>query len=110
MGQIIGAVCAVSTLRSNRIMDFAGLNTPIFEKEQANWQLRQPRQFFTLTTRWSTRFTRLSSLWSVDDFQSVSFWIIEVSDLPAIARLTNVVEGNLFGLKHSSSLIEILDY
>jgi len=78
-------------------MDFAGLKTPTFEKEQANWQLRHPRQFFTLTTRWSTGFTQLSSSRSVDDFQAVSLWVLEVSDLPAIARLTDVVEGNTLG-------------
>lgn len=36
MGQIIGAVCSVSASRSKWIMDLAGLNTPAFEKEQAN--------------------------------------------------------------------------
>jgi hypothetical protein len=79
--------------------DLEGLKTPYRAKEQASWQLRQPRQLRGKITMLCTLIANPSSLRSVDDFQSVSLWIVEVADGPPVAGLADIEERNAFRLQ-----------
>jgi uncharacterized membrane protein len=71
--------------------DLLGLNTPWCAKEQASWQLLQPRQLPGTINMLCTLIVNSYSLWPINDFQVVALGIVEVTDGPPVAGLTDVV-------------------